>query len=165
MGALIFTTTVFSQGFTRQDSLRGSITPERAWWDLNYYHLDIEVKPDDKFISGSNTIRYKVLEPNQSLQVDLQSPLKIEKVLQDGRELAVKSIGNAHFVQLEKAQQKGAFNEIKVYYSGHPKEAERAPWDGGFSWKKDSSDKHFIATSCQGLGASVWWPKDRKSVV
>lgn len=158
IGAILCTSIVFSQHFTEQDTLRGSITTERAWWDLNYYHLDIEVKPDDKYISGSNTILYKVLEPNQSLQVDLQPPLKIEKVLQDGKELVFKSNGNAHFVQLQKPQQKGAFNEIKVYYSGHPKEAERAPWDGGFSWKKDSSGKHFVATSCQGLGASVWWP-------
>ena len=38
--------------FTRQDTLRGSITPEREWWDLTYYHLDIKVDPDNKFISG-----------------------------------------------------------------------------------------------------------------
>ncbi len=30
--------------FTRQDSLRGMITEERSWWDLNYYHLDIRPK-------------------------------------------------------------------------------------------------------------------------
>ena len=145
-------------GFTEQDTLRGSITPERAWWDLNYYHLDIEVKPNDKYIAGKNTIRYKVLTENQVLQVDLQPPLKIEKVTQDGKSLKVNSNGNAHFVRLKKKQKKGAFNEIIVHYSGHPKEAIRAPWDGGFSWKKDDHGKHFVATSCQGLGASVWWP-------
>ncbi|WP_299536081.1 M1 family metallopeptidase [Ulvibacterium sp.] len=148
----------FGQNFTEQDTLRGSITPERAWWDLNYYHLNVEVQPENKYISGSNTIRYKVLEPKQTLQVDLQPPLNIEKVTQDGKELNVESNGNAHFVKLEKPQEEGAFNEIVVYYSGHPKEAVNAPWDGGFSWKTDSRGKHFIATSNQGLGASVWWP-------
>lgn len=147
-----------SQELTEQQVLRGSITPEREWWDLNYYHLDIEVKPDEKFISGSNLIRYKVLEEKQVLQIDLQPPMKIEKVTQDGQELEVISNINAHFVQLQKPQKKGDFNEILVQYSGHPKEAVRAPWDGGFSWKRDSTGKHFIATSCQGLGASVWWP-------
>ena len=73
------------QQFTEQDTLRGSITPEREWWNLNYYHLNIEVKPDEKFISGSNTIRYEVLKEQKVLQVDLQAPLKIEKVLQDGQ--------------------------------------------------------------------------------
>tara|TARA_R110002020_G_scaffold91560_1_gene222243 strand:+ start:89673 stop:91292 length:1620 start_codon:yes stop_codon:yes gene_type:complete len=151
-------TGVHAQEFTAQDSLRGSITPERAWWDLTFYHLDVEVKPEEKFISGSNTIRYKVLEEKQLLQIDLQPPMKIERITQDGRDLAYKSNINAHFVQLLKPQKKGDINEIKVTYSGHPKEAVRAPWDGGFSWKKDSNGNHFIATSCQGLGASVWWP-------
>ena len=147
-----------AQTFTEQDTLRGSITPERAWWDLNYYHLDIEVNADDKYISGSNTIRYKVLEPNQVLQIDLQPPLVIEKVTQDGKELKIKHNGNAHFIQLKKKQKINDFNEVIVYYSGHPKEAIRAPWDGGFSWTKDENGKDFVATSCQGLGASVWWP-------
>ncbi len=150
--------TALAQEFTKQDTLRGSITPERAWWDLNYYHLDIEVIPDDKFIAGSNTIRYKVLNQKQVLQVDLQPPLQIEKVTQDGKELNFSSKTNAHFVKLEKPQEVGDYNEIVVHYSGKPKEAVRAPWDGGFSWKKDENGKHFVATSCQGLGASVWWP-------
>ncbi|MRH99982.1 M1 family peptidase [Kriegella sp. EG-1] len=150
---------VFAQEFTMQDTLRGSITPERAWWDLSYYHLDIELKPDEKFISGSNTIRYKVLEDkNKVLQFDLQPPLIIEKVTQDGKVLKVSSKGNAHFVHLKKKQIKDMYNEVIVHYSGKPKEAVRAPWDGGFSWKKDDNGKHFVATSCQGLGASVWWP-------
>ncbi|NJB72080.1 aminopeptidase N [Saonia flava] len=144
--------------FTEQDTLRGSITPERAWWDLTYYHLDIEVNPDEKFISGTNTIRYTVLDKNQVLQIDLQPPMQIDKVTQNGKELKVESNINAHFISLKKKQKVGETYEIIVHYSGHPKEAVRAPWDGGFSWKKDSNGKDFIATSCQGLGASVWWP-------
>lgn len=144
--------------FTEQDSLRGSITPERSWWDLNFYNLNVEVKPGEKFILGSNVIRYTVLEERQLLQVDLQPPLIIEKITQDGATLQWESKGNAHYVNLKKPQRKGDVNEIKVYYSGHPKEAANAPWDGGFSWKKDNNGKYFAATSCQGLGASVWWP-------
>jgi aminopeptidase N len=156
---LLSTCALQAQKFTEQDTLRGSITPERAWWNLNYYHLDIEVNPDEKYISGTNTIRYKVLEKkNKVLQIDLQEPLKIERVTQNGKTLEVNSNGNAHFITLKKKQKKGRFYELVVHYSGKPKEAVRAPWDGGFSWKKDENGKHFVATSCQGLGASVWWP-------
>ncbi|NRR90686.1 M1 family metallopeptidase [Winogradskyella undariae] len=144
--------------FTHQDTLRGSITPEREWWDLTYYHLYVEVKPDAKFISGKNTIQYKVLKPHQVMQIDLQPPLQITKVLQDGEELQIRHDGNAHFVTLINQQKIGTVNSIDVFYEGQPTEAKRAPWDGGFSWKKDHNDKDFIATSCQGLGASVWWP-------
>ncbi|MCB0399373.1 MAG: M1 family metallopeptidase [Winogradskyella sp.] len=143
--------------FTRQDTLRGSITPEREWWDLTYYHLDIEVKPEEKFISGTNTIQYKVLLPRTIMQIDLQEPMEITKVTQNGKSLPVVRDGNAFFITLDK-QNVGDINSIVVDYQGYPKEAKRAPWDGGFSWKKDKNGKHFIATSCQGLGASVWWP-------
>ena len=159
---LFITGSLFSQedetNVTKADFLRGSITPEREWWDLNYYHLDIEIEPEKKYISGKNLIRYKVLKPNQIMQIDLQPPMVIEKIISEGKELAFKNSGNVHLVLLDKKQIKGDFNEIEVYYSGKPKEAVRAPWDGGFSWKKDSNNNHFIATSCQGLGASVWWP-------
>jgi len=144
--------------FTEQDTLRGSITPERIWWDLTYYHLELEVVPDKKFITGKNTITYTVLSEYQTLQVDLQAPLTISKVTQDGKELDVVSLGSAHFVQLVKKQEIGNSESIVVHYQGYPKEAINAPWDGGFSWKKDRNGNHFVATSCQGLGASVWWP-------
>ena len=144
--------------FTRQDTLRGSITKERIWWDLTYYHLDISIFLETKSIKGRNTVQYKVLKPASVLQIDLQPPLKITKVTQNGRELKVVSDRNAHFIHLLQKQHVGAINSIYVYYQGKPKEAVRAPWDGGFSWKKDKNKNHFIATSCQGLGASIWWP-------
>ena len=145
--------------FTHQDTLRGSITPERAWWDLTYYHLDIEVKPELKFISGKNTIYYKVVsEPNEFMQIDLQQPMEITKAIQDGKELEVQVEGNANFILIPTKQNIGDIKSIEIHYNGYPREAKRAPWDGGFSWKKDQNGKHFIATSCQGLGASVWWP-------
>ncbi len=158
LSALLISITSSAQEFSRQDSLRGSITPERVWWDLTYYHLDVEILPEQKYIRGSNTIQYKVLTKNNQLQVDLQEPLKITKVVQNGRSLEFRSDGNAHFVQLWADQTPGQVNELIVYYEGQPKEAVRAPWDGGFSWKKDTNGTDFIATSCQGLGASVWWP-------
>jgi aminopeptidase N len=148
-----------SEPFTHQDTLRGSITPERVWWDLNHYHLDIAVNPKTKSIKGKNTIRYTILKPYQTLQIDLQEPMRITKVIQDGKELTVKKDGNAHFIALKKPQIKiNTQEEIEIYYEGNPRVAVRAPWDGGISWKKDNNGIDFIASSCQGLGASLWWP-------
>ena len=144
--------------FSRQDTLRGSITSERIWWDLTYYHLKVQVDPEKRYISGENKIKYNVLSANQTMQIDLQAPLNITKVTQDGKNLKILHDGNAHFITLTKQQIIGNTESIIVHYEGNPKEAIRAPWDGGFSWKKDSNGNHFIATSCQGLGASVWWP-------
>lgn len=144
--------------FTRQDTLRGSITPEREWWDLTYYHLSVEVHPENKTLDGSNLIQYKVLSPYKVMQIDLQPPLQLTKAEQDGQELEIVHEGNAHFIQLKKDQTAGSIENVLVHFSGTPKEAIRPPWDGGVTWQKDSNGKHFIATSCQGIGASIWWP-------
>ena len=82
----------------------------------------------------------------------------IALVIQDNSELEIIHDGNAHFIKLKKKQNVGSKEELIVYYEGNPRVAVRAPWDGGISWEKDKNGNHFIASSCQGLGASVWWP-------
>lgn len=144
--------------FTRQDSLRGSITKERSWWDLKQYRLDIKINPLDSTITGSNVVRYRVLQQYNVMQIDLQNPLKISKIIQDGVALKYIREGNAYFVNLVAFQKVGATKELTVFYGGKPKVAVNPPWDGGITWKKDLNWKFFIASSCQGLGASVWWP-------
>ncbi|CAD0007992.1 MULTISPECIES: M1 family metallopeptidase [Flavobacterium] len=144
--------------FTHQDTLRGSITKERSWWDLKYYHLDVKVNPFNKTIIGSNTVRYTVLNKYDKMQIDLQEPMQIYKVIQGEKELKFKRDGNAFFIQLTEDQRVGDTKEIIISFGGKPKEAVNPPWDGGITWKKDKNGKDFIASSCQGLGASVWWP-------
>lgn len=144
--------------YSRQDTLRGTITKERSWWDLQKYELTVSVNPAAKSIKGGNIIHYKVVEENNVMQIDLQTPMKIDRVTQDGEALEVRHEGNAHFINLSKKQVPGAMNSIKVEFSGNPTVAKNAPWDGGFSWSKDASGKDFVATSCQGIGASLWWP-------
>lgn len=144
--------------FTRQDSLRGSITPERAWWDLTYYHLQVKVDIASKSFMGQNAIHYTVLEEANSMQIDLQPPLEITKVLQGKEELSYKRDGNAYFIELKDKQKKGDKNNLTVFYSGKPQVSLRPPWSGGVTWKKDEKGNDFIATTCQGDGASLWWP-------
>lgn len=144
--------------FSRQDSLRGSITKERAWWDVKNYKLDIKVNPVDSTITGSNTIQYKVIDAYNTMQIDLQNPMEITRVIQDGKALEFNREGNVFFVKLKEQQLVGALKELTVFYNGKPKVAVNPPWDGGITWKKDVNGKLFVASSCQGLGGSVWWP-------
>lgn len=144
--------------FTRQDTLRGSITPERSWWDLTYYHLDIVVNPADSTIKGTNTIYYKVLVPETVMQIDLQPPMILLKASQKGKSLKILKDGNAHFIELIDKQEKGALNSVILTYGGKPKVSRMPPWDAAITWKKDTNGLPFIASSCQGEGASLWWP-------
>jgi aminopeptidase N len=147
-----------NQIFTHQDTLRGTITQERVWWDLSYYHLEVKVNPLDSSLNGRNTIRYKVLSKYQIMQIDLQEPMQIVKVSQDGKTLVFRRDGNACFISLEKEQTAGDFNEIVIDFGGKPKVSVKPPWSGGLSWKRDANQNPLIVTTCQGDGASLWWP-------
>ena len=144
--------------YTHADTLRGTNGPARAWWDVEFYDLHATVSPPDSSVRGYNTITYKVLRPSGEMQIDLQVPLEADSIIQDGRKLSSRRDGNALFVALSSAQQRGTERKITVYYHGKPRAAKRPPWDGGFIWQHDSLGNQWIATADEGLGASVWWP-------
>jgi aminopeptidase N len=152
--------------FTRADTLRGSITPERAWWNVLKY--DISVMPDfaKKTLAGKNTIQFSVSENVHPplMQVDLQQPLIIDSVIYNKKSVATFSRdGNAWFINVPEQQAKGV-HSVDIYYSGKPREAVRAPWDGGWTFTNDSLGRPWMTVTCQGLGASVWYPcKDHQS--
>src|SRR5262245_43282934 len=75
------------QAPTRADILRGAYTEERANNDLLSYDLDIRVDPEKKYISGKNTIRFKMLRDGARIQLDLFANLNVDKILHQGREL------------------------------------------------------------------------------
>ena len=144
--------------FTHADTLRGSITPERAWWDAVFYDLHVKLDPSDSTLHGWNGITYRVTGPARAMQIDLQMPLEIDSVVQDDRRLTWRRDGNAFFVNARSRQPKGALRTVTVYYHGKPRVATRPPWDGGLIWARDSAGGTWVSTACQGLGASVWWP-------
>ena len=157
---LIIPFQLYSQNitFTRQDTLRGSITPERSWWDLTYYHLDIVVNPADSSIYGTNTVTYKVIKTEDLMQIDLQEPLRLSKATQNNQVLNFKREGNVYWIKLSEKQDVGKSYSIIFSYGGKPRVSTRPPWVGGITWKKDKNGFPFIASSCQGDGASLWWP-------
>lgn len=144
-------------GFTRADTLRGTITPERAWWDVTFYDLHVTLDPADSTIRGRNGITYRVVGKSRAMQIDLQEPLQIDSVVQDGRRVGYRREGNAFFLSVA-GQRKGVIKTLTVYYHGKPRVAEKPPWDGGLIWARAPDGQPWISTACQGLGASVWWP-------
>jgi aminopeptidase N len=144
--------------FSRADTLRGSITAERVWWDVAFYDLHVTLDPADSTLRGWNGITYRVTGRPREMQIDLQSPLDMDSVVQDGRRLQFRRDGNAFFVRMASEQRIGASRTITVYYHGKPRVARNPPWDGGLIWSSGPDGTAWISTACQGLGASVWWP-------
>lgn len=142
----------------RAESLRGSVTPERQWWDLKKYDLSVKVDPETQKIKGTNRISFVTLAAGDKMQIDLQKPLRITEVKYGDEVLKTKREGNVYWIRFNSQLPKGVEDSILISYQGKPIVAKRPPWSGGISWSKDENGNHFIATSCQGIGASVWWP-------
>ena len=168
--------------FTHADTLRGSLNPNRTWWDVQRY--DIEVKPDynAKTIQGKVKITFKSLNSDgRKMQIDIQKPLIVDSIIRvasiiskpnEDRIVKTKEEKVTHFIQdtlnnvlyFELSTKEGLTSYIIIYYHGKPREATRPPWDGGWIWKKDSLGRPWMSVACQGLGASVWYPcKDHQS--
>ncbi len=151
--------------FTSADTLRGSLNPNRTWWDVKRY--DIEIEPDyaTKSLRGCNTIKFSG-KGGKRMQIDLQQPMQIDSINWLGKKLPFTRNYNIALIEFPDSM-KNLSNQdyfISIYFSGVPREAKRAPWDGGWIWGKDKQGRPWMTVACQGLGASVWYPcKDHQS--
>src|SRR5580700_600114 len=140
---------------THEDLLRGAYGPYRANNDLLFYHLDLRVDADKKFISGTNTIRFKMLQDGTRIQLELYPTLEIDKIAMGSETLKYDRDGGTFFVNFPKTLETGHTYSIDVHYSGSPTETGRF---GCFTFKKDPAGHPWINTACEGTGAYVWWP-------
>ncbi len=150
--------------YTRADSLRGALRPERTCYDVNYYDLSVELFPRSRTIAGSNTFYFTALSASRTLQLDLFEPFRIERIVMGDTTLSFHREYQAVFVDLPKTLVPGNRYRLTVYYEGKPQKARRPPWQGGFVWSHDSRLHRWTGVACEQLGASSWWPvKDHLS--
>ena len=158
-----------TSGFSKYDSLAGSITPERKWWDVVMYDLDIVPDLKSFSISGTNRILFRVVSlPATSMQIDLQEPMQIDSAKLNGQNVLFTRENNFYFIQIPSEQTymltadlktgSKALHELVLFYNGVPKPALYPPWDGGLVWRRDAKNKPWVGVACQGQGASCWWP-------
>ncbi|MGS2738102.1 M1 family metallopeptidase [Sinomicrobium sp. M5D2P17] len=151
------------ENYTKGDTLRGSLRTERNF-DVREYHLNIKVDPAKKHISGYNRIVFVPQQKLTSMQIDLFENMDVDSIVYHSKQLSYRREYNAVFIANKEGFRKNKKDSLTFYYSGNPIAAVRAPWDGGFDWKKDKNGKPWIATAVQGTGASAWWPnKDHQS--
>ncbi len=130
----------------------------------------ISVTPDytQKIIEGTTIISFKTVKKDHPdiMQIDLQEPLIIDKIVWDNQPLepgAVMHDKNVWLVQVPRAAYNNS-HTLTITYHGTPVEAKKAPWDGGWIWKKDKQNRPWMSVAVQELGASAWYPcKDHQS--
>ena len=103
--------------------------------------------PEKKFISGTNTIRFKMLQDGTRIQLELYPTLQIDKVTMGSTTLKYERDDGTFYVDFPKTLQAGRTYSIDVHYSGNPPETGRF---GCFTFKQDTAGHPWINTACEG---------------
>ena len=146
--------------FTKQDTLKGSDTQFRNFWDVKKYDLSVEADFEQKSIKGYNKISFEITKDvtNPVFQIDLQQPMKADKVEGSFPITSYKQDGDFIFVTSKKKFKKGEKYTMNIMYSGNPVIAKKAPWDGGWIFTKDKNGNPWISVADQAEGSSLWLP-------
>ena len=143
---------------SRNNYLMGFLNENRASYDVSYYDINIDFDIENQSLDGFVTIKAKSLNDIEKLQVDLVKDLNIKKITHKNNELEYSREEDAVLVVFEQVIPKNTLFDFTVYYEGIPQSAANPPWAGGFTWSKDKDGRDWVAVSCEGVGARIWWP-------
>jgi aminopeptidase N len=148
----------YRPGYTRADTLRGALRPERTCFDVYYYDLEVKIIPGSKKIKGVNDIYFHVLNPATRIQIDLFDNYTITGITWNGTALHWHREYNAIFIDFPRELIANENQKVTIAYAGKPDVAPNPPWEGGFVWEHDKNKNLWISVACEHLGASSWWP-------
>ena len=144
--------------YTRADTLRGALRPERTCYDVYYYQIGVRIIPWRKRISAATDIYFKVVSSTSRIQIDLFDNFHVNGIYWQGKPLTWHREYNAIFVEFPIQLIPEESHKITIEYRGKPLIASNPPWDGGFVWKRDENKNLWLGVACEHLGASCWWP-------
>ena len=136
----------------------GYLNENRSSYRVSFYDINIDFDIQNKSIDGFVTIKAKSLKDLNQLQVDLAENLNIKKVTFKKKKLHFKRELDSVLIKFPFNIPKNTIFEFTVFYNGVPQSADNPPWAGGFIWSKDKDGRDWIAVSCEGEGARIWWP-------
>ncbi len=146
------------RAFTHADTLRGSITPGRAWWNLLKYELQVTPDYDKQTVSGENAITFQAIADGQTMQIDLQEPMNLLSATWGKKTLPFVREGNVFHLRWPKPLKAGQTETVRLKFEGKPQVANNPPWGGGWIWTKDKQGRPWMTVADEGLGASAWFP-------
>ena len=147
----------------------GELHPLQGRFDVRHIDLNLKINSKKKNISGNANLTLDILEPGDAVLLDLDARFRVDDITvwtEDLVQLPSRFIHSegALYIRLSIPLNPEQRIHVEVAYQGKPQEAERAPWDGGFTWTETEDGHPWIATTVQGEGGDLWFPcKDHPS--
>jgi len=147
-----------SLGLWAKNVSLGQLKQDRACYDVMHYDIQLRVDPMQKYIKGSNTMRITMLSNSKVLRIDLMSYMQVTALQLDAVDYPYERKQDHLLLKFKQPLQKDELHQVKIEFSGYPKTALRAPWDGGFVWSEDDYHRAWVGMACEGIGPSSWLP-------
>ena len=161
LGGFAIATAILASCAGGYDSLDsgGLLIAEQSAYDVTYYELDLHVNPDEQRIGGTVEMRARVVSATDRIALDLHDNFDVTGVTDGaGEPLDFDHRNGRIWIRYPQPEAVNAQLTVRVAYSGRPHVAVNPPWEGGFTWVTTPGGVPWIATTCQGEGADVWWP-------
>ena len=143
---------------TPNNLLMGNLNENRSSYRVSFYDINIDFDIDNKSLNGFVTVKAESKRDLNKLQIDLSENLNIKKITHKNQELSFSREFDAVLVNFISTIKKDSIFEFTIFYEGTPQSADNPPWTGGFTWSKDKEGRDWVAVSCEGEGARIWWP-------
>lgn len=141
----------------------GPLKPLQAAYNVNYYDLDLTIDHNALTIGGSLLCRVEIIDPIDTLLLDLDDPFTIDSILykKNGATFSVTTFTHTDekiYIDLPETAIAGDMVSVNIFYNGAPRIAAYPPWDCGFVWEQTPSGDPWIGVACEEEGADIWWP-------
>jgi len=145
---------------SKRDTLFGSNTEFRDFWDVKKYTIRLEPNFEEKSIKGSNRIFFAIVKDvsNPVFQIDIQEPMLVNDIVSDFEIISQKRDGNFLFIETNSEFRKGENHFLDISFEGNPRIAKNLPWDGGWIFTRDDSGRPWMTATTEEIGTSVWLP-------
>ena len=143
---------------TQNNYLMGYLNENRSSYRVSFYDINIDFDIEKKSIEGFVIIKAESKKDLNKIQVDLAENLEIQKISHNNQELDFSREFDAVIIDFPFTIKEGNIFDIQIDYAGIPQNADNPPWAGGFTWSKDKDGRDWVAVSCEGEGARIWWP-------
>ncbi len=143
---------------TQNNFLIGNLNENRSSYRVSFYDINIDFDIEKKSLNGFVTVKAESVRDLNKLQIDLAENLNIKKITYKNQNLSFSREFDAVLIDFKSLIKKDSIFEFTVFYEGVPQSADNPPWAGGFTWSKDKDGRDWIAVSCEGEGARIWWP-------
>ena len=141
----------------------GKLHPLQSIMDIRHYTIALDIDISNRSFKGSTEVNLNLSEKTNTILLDLIHFYTVTQIKVNNKVVAFAQKEDKIFITSATGFERGN-QKVLIEYNGIPPVAIKPPWDGGFTWAKDSNGNDWISINIQAEGGKMYFPcKDHPS--